>query len=81
MSSGFVLILLDKALRIVDDTVLSEECYQEAFALAVQAKTTVYDALYLVAARRQNAHLASADNRLVNIAKKRHIRVITDIDI
>lgn len=68
--------LIHKALQLVDQIVMSEGSSQEAFALAIQCEISVYDALYLVAARRRNAYLVSVDNRLIKVAKGLHIRVI-----
>lgn len=68
--------LINKTLQLVDQVIPLEGSAQEAFALAILCEISVYDAFYLVAARRRNAYLISADNRLVKIAKELHIRVV-----
>ncbi|MEL6821967.1 MAG: type II toxin-antitoxin system VapC family toxin, partial [Calditrichota bacterium] len=68
--------LINKALQLVDQVISLEDSAQEAFALAIQCEISVYDAFYLVAARRRNAYLLSADNQLVKVARELHIRVL-----
>lgn len=68
--------LIDKALQLVDEFLSIEKMHQEAFALAIQTEISVYDALFLVAARRQNAYLITADKRLHDVATNLSIRII-----
>ncbi len=67
--------LLDQTLALVDDFVNSRLLFQEAFALACQAGRPVYDALYLVVARRHNATLLTRDKKLVKLGKKYSIKI------
>ncbi len=48
----------------------------EAFALACRHRHPVYDALYLVLARRNNAVLLTLDRRLAALAEQLEIEVI-----
>lgn len=66
--------VLHTAISLTDEFISAEELYTEAFALACQAGHPVYDALYLVCARRYNAMLISSDQRLMKLAKKHAIK-------
>jgi predicted nucleic acid-binding protein len=58
------------ALGIVDDIIGSADLYKEAFALACMTGHPVYDAMFLVLARRHNAILLTRDKKLAKLAKK-----------
>ncbi|MBT4484724.1 MAG: type II toxin-antitoxin system VapC family toxin [Candidatus Latescibacteria bacterium] len=66
---------IDDSLAIVDDIVSSREFYKEAFALSCMTGHPVYDAMFLVLARRNNATLLTKDKKLIKLAKKSSIRV------
>lgn len=67
--------VLDRALGLVDTFESGLLLYREAYALSVSYLHPVYDALYLVLARRNNAVLATLDRRLTDLATKLQIRV------
>ena len=67
--------VLERAVRLVDQFETSLTLYREAYALSVNNLHPVYDALYLVLARRNNAVLATLDRRLADLATKLHIKV------
>jgi len=58
-------------LRVVDTS--DTPAFQGAFRLAVEHDVSVYDAVYLEAARRHRAALASRDARLLAIASSLNI--------
>ena len=60
--------LLDDAIALPDDTVDSASLYREAFALSVKHQHPVYDALYLVVARRNSGKILTVDRRLRSLA-------------
>lgn len=66
---------IDRAVDLVDDFIDSIELHKEAFALACLTQRTVYDCLYLVAARRHDAILLTVDRKLIDTAKKQSIKV------
>jgi predicted nucleic acid-binding protein len=67
--------VLDRAIGLVDTFEPSLGLYREAYALSVDHLHPVYDALYLVLARRYNGALATLDQRMAELALKLHIRV------
>ena len=60
--------LLDEIVGLVDEFVPAHELYHDALSLSVEAKHPVYDALYVILARRLEASLATADKRLAALA-------------
>jgi predicted nucleic acid-binding protein len=66
--------MLERAVGLVDTFETSLDLYREAFSLSVDQLHPVYDALYIVLARRNNAVLATLDRRLADLALKLHIR-------
>ena len=66
--SGSYQELLDDAVALPDDFVDSASLYREAFALSVKHQHPVYDALYLVVARRNSATMLTVDRRLRSLA-------------
>jgi len=66
--------VLERAIGLVDQFETSMILYREAYALSVDHLHPVYDALYLVLTRRNNAHLATLDRRLSDIASKLQLR-------
>jgi predicted nucleic acid-binding protein len=67
---------LDHALSLPDQLVSSSDLYKEAFALAVRHLHPVYDALYLVLARRNNSIILTMDRRLAALARKLEIAIV-----
>jgi predicted nucleic acid-binding protein len=68
---------LEHALALPDLLEASSTLHREAFTLAVRHNHPVYDALYLVLARRNNATLLTLDKRLTNLAYDLEIQVIS----
>lgn len=67
---------LERAVSLVDTFEPGQMLYREAFALSVDHLHPVYDALYLILARRHNGVLATLDKRLAELASKLHIRLV-----
>ncbi len=67
---------LERAVTLIDTFEPGQMLYKEAFALSVNHLHPVYDALYLVLARRHNGILATFDKRLAELASKLHIRML-----
>lgn len=67
---------LQTSISLVDDLIPSTDLHVEAFSLACQLQHSVYDALYLVSARRYNAVLLSLESKLLKLAKKQSIRTL-----
>jgi len=65
--------MLDKAIGLVDVFLSSQDLAKEAFTLACSANCSAYDALYLVAARRNSGTLITLDKKLQTIASKQDI--------
>jgi predicted nucleic acid-binding protein len=66
---------IDRAIHIIDDFESSIDLYKEAFSLACQLHHPVYDALYLVCARRKDASLITLDKKMYEFAKKLSIKI------
>jgi predicted nucleic acid-binding protein len=67
---------LEQALALPDRIESSNALYTEAFSLSCRYLHPVYDTLYLVLARRNNALLLTLDRRLAALAEKLEIRVL-----
>lgn len=67
---------LEQALELPDHLESSTALHREAFALAVRHLHPVYDTLYLVLARRNNATILTMDRRLAVLARKLEIEVV-----
>lgn len=63
------------AMELPDSLVDTHELYLEAFAMACRTRHPVYDMLYLVLARRNNALLLTRDKELKRLAAKHDVRV------
>ncbi len=61
---------LRRAADLVDHIEPDRTLLAEALALAIHLKHPVYDCLYLVLARREVASLLSAEQRLLDLARK-----------
>lgn len=66
---------MDMALELPDSLADDRELYAEAFAMACRTTHSVYDMLYLVLARRNNALLMTRDRALKRLATKHDVRV------
>ncbi len=67
---------LEQAVSLPDRIESSSALYQEAFALACRHLHPVYDAIYLILARRTNATILTMDRRLAVLAAQLEIKVI-----
>lgn len=61
---------LEQALQLPDDFIDELTLYREAFKLSCTLNHPVYDILYLITARRNNATLLTMDKKLIKIAAK-----------
>lgn len=68
---------LEHALNLPDRLEASKTLYLEAFALSCRHLHPLYDTLYLVLARRNNAVLLTLDRRLAALAAKLEIETIS----
>lgn len=66
---------LELALELPDSLADDRELCTEAFAMACRTGHPVYDMLYLVLARRNNALLLTRDRSLKRLAAKHDVRV------
>jgi len=62
--------LIEQAISLPDEYVNEHELYIEAFKLGCELNHPVYDALFLVLARRNNAQLLTMDKKLMVAADK-----------
>lgn len=69
-------LLLEQAVSLPDRIESSSALYQEAFALACRHLHPVYDAIYLILARRTNATILTMDRRLAVLAGQLEIKAI-----
>ncbi len=67
--------VLERAVGLVDQFEPGLALYREAYALSVDHLHPVYDAFYLILARRHNGVLATLDRRLADLASKLRIRI------
>lgn len=67
---------LEHALNLPDRLESSHPLYLEAISLSCRHLHPVYDSLYLVLARRNNARLLTMDRRLAALAEKLEIEVL-----
>lgn len=72
---------LERAIQIVDDFHPTYDLYQEALSLSLQIKHPVYDSMYLVLARRNNAILLTMDKKLYQIATGLSIKTFFPLKI
>ena len=69
---------LERAIRLVDDVEPTIDLYREAFALSCQTNCSIYDSLVLILARRKNAMLLTADEKLRGLAEELSIKTFSD---
>lgn len=74
IDSGVGKCVFERAVRLVDTFETSLILYREAYVLSGEYMHPVYDALYLVLVRRNNAVLAALDQRLFALASKLKIK-------
>lgn len=68
--------MLELALSLPDRFESTLDLHREAYALAVRHNQPVYDALYLVLARRNGATVLTADRRLAELARKIEVEAV-----
>ena len=66
---------LEQAIALPDDFIDEHDFFREAFKLSSTLNHSVYDIMYLIAARRNNAVLLTLDKKLIRIAKECSIEV------
>lgn len=71
--------VLTRALALVDERVLGDDLAIESLALARKHAHPSYDLFYVVLARRHDALLATADEKLLRLAKRLGARVETHL--
>ncbi len=76
LQSEFCEEFIEKSIQLIDQFEPGSTLYREAFQLACETKRPVYDAFYMVLARRNNGTLVSVDNKLKKIAKSQRIKII-----
>jgi predicted nucleic acid-binding protein len=67
---------IEQAMSLPDDFIDEKDLYREAFKLACNLDHSVYDMLYLVVARRNNATLLTLDKKLLKAARKCSIDIV-----
>ena len=81
MEKGEAKGLIQDALALPDRLVPADDMLVEAFALAVSLDHSVYDMLYLVLARRNDATLMTGDKRLQALCLDAGVSCITEVDV
>lgn len=66
---------LEQAIALPDDFIDEHDFFREAFKLSSTLGHSVYDIMYLIAARRNNAVLLTLDKKLIRTAKECSIEV------
>jgi len=61
---------IEHIVALADEYVSEVELYREAFSLGCMLDHPIYDMVYLVLARRNNAKLLTMDKKLISAAKK-----------
>jgi len=69
--------LLDAAIDLVDNYAPTRELYREAYAFSCQWNHPVYDSMYVVLTRRNDAILVSIDKRLRDLAGKNKLKTFS----
>lgn len=73
--------LAQDAFALPDRLVPADDMLIEAFALAVSLDHSVYDMLYLVLARRNDATLMTGDKRLQTLCLDSGVSCVTEVDV
>ena len=67
--------LIQDGINFIDKFIDSKEIWEEAFAEGINNRHSIYDMLYLVAARRNNGILITNDSALATVCKKNHVQI------
>ena len=73
--------LMQESVGLVDEFVPMEELMTEAFAQAVALNHSVYDMVYLVLARRNDATLMTCDRKLQDLCRVAHVNCVETVDL
>ncbi len=71
---------LEAVISMVDDFFPTKELVKESLAFSCRVNHPVYDSLYMILARRENALLLTQDKRLIAAARKNSIQVYESPD-
>jgi predicted nucleic acid-binding protein len=75
LSKEQCLLYMQQGLKMVNTFVDAKEIWEEAFSEGISNNHSVYDMLYMVAARRHAGTLITNDSTLAAICKKNHVQV------
>ena len=67
--------LIQDGIDFIDRFIDSKEIWEEAFSEGINNKHSVYNMLYMVTARRNNAILITNDSALAAACKKNHVQI------
>ena len=67
--------LLQDGIDYIDRFIDSKEIWEEAFSEGINNNHSIYDMLYMVTARRNNAVLITNDSALAAVCKKNHVQI------
>ncbi|MFK5892756.1 MAG: type II toxin-antitoxin system VapC family toxin [Pseudomonadota bacterium] len=65
---------IEQGVALPDDYINDIELYREAFNLGCMLNHPVYDMLYLILARRNNAKFLTMDKKLISAAQKCNVK-------
>ncbi|MFC1616697.1 type II toxin-antitoxin system VapC family toxin [Candidatus Margulisiibacteriota bacterium] len=68
--------LIDKSINSIDKYYNEKDYFQEAFSFSCLTKHSVYDAMYLILARRENANILTLDKKMQKTAKLQSIKIL-----
>ena len=66
---------IKKGIGYIDSFINAKGIWEEAFSEGINNRHSIYDMLYMVTARRNNATLVTNDSALAAICKKNHVLV------
>ena len=67
--------LIKDGIEFINKFIDSKNIWEEAFFEGINNNHSIYDMLYMVSARRNNAVLVTNDSQLAKICKKKHVEV------
>jgi predicted nucleic acid-binding protein len=67
---------IEYSIKTVDEFIDTQDLWNESLSEAVQQKHSVYDIMYVIAARRNSAILLTLDKKLTSICKKLKIETL-----
>jgi predicted nucleic acid-binding protein len=75
LSKDECFLFMRQGLGMVDNFINAKKIWGEAFSEGINNSHSIYDMLYMVAARRHSGTLVTNDSTLAAICKKNHIQV------